>query len=102
MGPEGIILANPPIITFQQSLTHSAMVEKPSRAVSSSGWTGQGRLQRSCCLFKIRTRVFGLLVIQIYFNVIGHKYCDGLSFSPLSKIFVFFWHNNINRLLDKL
>ena len=25
MGPEGIILVNPPITTFQQSLTHSAM-----------------------------------------------------------------------------
>ena len=26
MGPEEIILINPPITTFQQSLTHSAMV----------------------------------------------------------------------------
>ena len=26
MGPEGIILANPPITTFQQSLTHSALI----------------------------------------------------------------------------
>ena len=26
MGPEGIILVNPPITTFQQSLTHSEMV----------------------------------------------------------------------------
>ena len=26
MGPEGIILVNPPITTFQQSLTHSAMI----------------------------------------------------------------------------
>ena len=26
MGPEGIILVNPPITTFQQSLTHSAML----------------------------------------------------------------------------
>ena len=25
MGPEGLILENPPITTFQQSLTHSAM-----------------------------------------------------------------------------
>ena len=25
MGPEGIILVNPPITTFQQSLTHSAL-----------------------------------------------------------------------------
>ena len=25
MGPEGIILVNPPITTFQQSLTHSAV-----------------------------------------------------------------------------
>ena len=64
------------------TLLHWSMVEKPCRAVSSSGWTGQGRLRRSCCLFKIRTRVFGLLVIQIYFNVIGYKYCDGLSFFP--------------------
>ena len=27
MGPVGIILVNPPITTFQQSLTHSAMWE---------------------------------------------------------------------------
>ena len=26
MGPEGIILVNSPITTFQQSLTHSAMI----------------------------------------------------------------------------
>ena len=26
MGPEEIILVNPPITTFQQSLTHSALV----------------------------------------------------------------------------
>ena len=26
MGPEGIILVNPPITTLQQSLTHSAMI----------------------------------------------------------------------------
>ena len=26
MGPEGIILVNPPITTLQQSLTHSALV----------------------------------------------------------------------------
>ena len=26
MGPEGIILVNPPITTFQQNLTHSAMM----------------------------------------------------------------------------
>ena len=28
MGPEGIILVNPPITTLQQSLTHSALVGK--------------------------------------------------------------------------
>ena len=28
MWPEGIILVNPPIATFQQSLTHSAMFAK--------------------------------------------------------------------------
>ena len=27
MGPEGIILENPPITTLQQSLTHSAMTD---------------------------------------------------------------------------
>ena len=27
MGPEGVILTNPPITTFQQSLTHSAMCQ---------------------------------------------------------------------------
>ena len=26
MGPEGIILVNPPITTLQQSLTHSALI----------------------------------------------------------------------------
>ena len=72
------------------TLLHWSMVEKPCRAVSSSGWTGQGRLRRSCCLFKIRTRVFGLLVIQIYFNVIGYKYCDGLSSPPFLKFSCFF------------
>ena len=28
MGPEGIILVNPPIITLQQSLTHSTMLQR--------------------------------------------------------------------------
>ena len=27
MGPEGIILVNPPITTLQQSLTHSAVID---------------------------------------------------------------------------
>ena len=27
MGPEGMILVNPPISTFQQSLTHSALAQ---------------------------------------------------------------------------
>ena len=30
MGPEGIILVNPPITTFQQSLTHSALTQATS------------------------------------------------------------------------
>ena len=34
MGPEGIILVNPPITTLQQSLTHSAMNEKVKVAFS--------------------------------------------------------------------
>ena len=29
MGPEGIILVNPPITTLQQSLTHSALAGRP-------------------------------------------------------------------------
>ena len=29
MGPEGIILVNPPITTLQQSLTHSGVVGQP-------------------------------------------------------------------------
>ena len=30
MGPEGIILVNPPITAFQQSLTHSAVAGVPN------------------------------------------------------------------------
>ena len=34
MGPEGIILVNPPITTFQQSLTHSALSSTQESAIS--------------------------------------------------------------------
>ena len=34
MGPEGIILVNPPITTFQQSLTHSAVNRSQSHSIS--------------------------------------------------------------------
>ena len=34
MGPEGIILVNPPITTLQQSLTHSAVYLFPGKMVS--------------------------------------------------------------------
>ena len=42
MGPEGIIL-NPPITTFQQSLTHSALKRDPLvLALSSCPFAGPG------------------------------------------------------------
>ena len=31
MGPEGIILVNPPVTTFQQSFTHSAIQDTAKR-----------------------------------------------------------------------
>ena len=44
MGPEGIILVNPPITTLQQSLTHSAviivrLIELLHATVLSCAWT---------------------------------------------------------------
>ena len=36
MGPEGVILVNPPITTFQQSLTHSALVSFQSQIIAGT------------------------------------------------------------------
>ena len=54
MGPEGIILVNFPITTFQQSLTHSALEQQVE---ATCGNTGMGPflwflLKSTCASFK--------------------------------------------------
>ena len=52
MGPEGIILINPPITTFQQSLTHSALLF----------YVKADNIVKHCCCYMLK-RITGNLLV---------------------------------------
>ena len=78
MGPEGIILVNPPITTFQQSLTHSAMLVtyQIDRAWAQGGQAGR-KIVKAVHLLSIQTGClcFGLSVVCVIVFVFFHCLC---------------------------
>ena len=54
MGPEGIILVNPPITTIQQSLTHSALIVQVDNC-PIDGRVSSNAGERRTCIFTLQS-----------------------------------------------